>query len=66
MNTLKAIWETIVAKSKTVWALLLKWFTPLVEEVKDIAKTVEDEKPKLKSKIKLRKKVKKASKKNKK
>ena len=66
MNTLKEIWATIVAKFKTVWALLLKWFTPLVEEVKDIAKTVEDEKPKLNTKIKLRKKVKKASKKNKK
>ena len=66
MNTLKEIWATIVAKFKTVWALFLKWFTPVVEEIKDIAKTVEDEKPKLKTKIKLRKKVKKASKKNKK
>ena len=67
MNTLKEIWATIVAKSKTVWALFLKWFTPVVEEIKDIARAVDaKDEPKLKTKIKLRKKVKKASKKNKK
>lgn len=59
MNTLNFIWSVIVAKSKTVWSFFLKWFTPVVEEAKDIAKTVnKDQKPK--TKIKLRKKIKKS------
>ena len=67
MNTLKEIWATIVAKFKTVWALLLKWFTPVAEEIKDISRAVDArDEPKQKTKIKLRKKVKKSSKKNKK
>ena len=67
MNYAKYIWYVLVEQCKVLWALFLKWFTPVVEEIKDIARAVDaKDEPKLKTKIKLRKKVKKASKKSKK